>query len=672
MKFVSTILVLLLIALGSVAQDTIHILKNNLDHARSDSARYQACWQLYNYYEEANKDSALYYADQEYLLSHRNKMLLSEAIALNHKAYQLIGLGRYAESLKTLIASFGIAENPNTSEKNPWMFTPGSFKGDKRLYILAYAHHIFAILMGQTQNTGQEIAHFREARSIAQQVHHGIREMMADMNLGRCYLTINKYDSAVFFEKESERLAFETGFKKYLGQVYGVLAQVANAKGDLALTKKYYYDGLRVAGEENNLVSLNSNYFLLSKFYQRQGEKDSALYCAKKSLEIFSQMGPVTGANINLGTLYQNIYQCYKLKGQSDSMYKYQGLALTKIDSLSRIRIQSLGAFQNATLEEEMRMQNMEKEKVVYRNRVRIFSLVAGLVIFLIIALILFRNNRQKHKSNKLLQKTLADLKSAQAQLVQSEKMASLGELTAGIAHEIQNPLNFVNNFSDLNSELIGELLEESEKGNLREVKEIASGIRENEQKISYHGKRAAGIVKGMLQHSRAGSDKKELTDINELADEYLRLSYHGLRAKDKSFNAGFKTNFDERVGNAMVMPQELGRVLLNLFNNAFYSVSQKKKQTDQAYEPTIEVSTKKCDDKIIIEVRDNGMGIPKNILEKVYQPFFTTKPTGEGTGLGLSLSYDIITKGHGGELKVETKEGVFAMFQIILPLTNK
>jgi signal transduction histidine kinase len=245
--------------------------------------------------------------------------------------------------------------------------------------------------------------------------------------------------------------------------------------------------------------------------------------------------------------------------------------------------------------------------------------------------------------------------------------MASLGELTAGIAHEIQNPLNFVNNFSEVNKELIGELKTEMNNGNVEEAKAIAGDIESNEEKIMFHGKRADSIVKGMLQHSRTSSGVKELTDINALADEYLRLSYQGLRARDKSFQANMKANFDQTIGAIPMIPQDFGRVLLNLFNNAFYAVSEKKKDLKDGYEPTVTVATKKSDGRISISVKDNGNGIPKKIVEKIFQPFFTTKPTGQGTGLGLSLSYDIV-KAHGGEIKVESKEGEGSEFIIQIP----
>ncbi len=264
--------------------------------------------------------------------------------------------------------------------------------------------------------------------------------------------------------------------------------------------------------------------------------------------------------------------------------------------------------------------------------------------------------------------KTLTDLKQAQKQLIQSEKMASLGELTAGIAHEIQNPLNFVNNFSEVSNELLDEMQTEIEKGNMNDAKAIALDVKQNLEKILHHGKRADGIVKGMLQHSRTSSGQKELTDINVLADEYLRLAYHGLRAKDKSFNAKFETDFDESIGSVNVVSQDIGRVILNLITNAFYAVTEKKKMQGPDYEPKVTVVTKKVDDRVLVSVKDNGNGIPQKVVDKIFQPFFTTKPTGQGTGLGLSLSYDIV-KAHGGEIKVETKEEEGSTFIIHIPV---
>ncbi|MGZ3750695.1 MAG: sensor histidine kinase, partial [Mucilaginibacter sp.] len=267
------------------------------------------------------------------------------------------------------------------------------------------------------------------------------------------------------------------------------------------------------------------------------------------------------------------------------------------------------------------------------------------------------------------LNQSLTDLKAAQGQLIQSEKMASLGELTAGIAHEIRNPLNFVNNFSEVSVELLTELKEEEEKGNKEDVMAIADDLTQNLEKILHHGKRADAIVKGMLQHSQSGSGTKEPTNINALADEYFRLSYHGLRSKDKNFNAELITNFDEKLPNVNVIPQDIGRVLLNLFNNAFYAVNQKSKTAGKDYKPEVSIATSTENGQVVIKLKDNGTGIPDAIKEKIMQPFFTTKPTGEGTGLGLSLTYDMVVNGHGGKIDVNTKEGEFTEFTVTLPI---
>ena len=324
------------------------------------------------------------------------------------------------------------------------------------------------------------------------------------------------------------------------------------------------------------------------------------------------------------------------------------------------------------TKDQTLKDLNLKKQAIV-RN-----SLIAVLSLVMLIAFILFRNYRIKDRTNALLdaqkrelEQTLNVLKTTQSQLVQSEKMASLGELTAGVAHEIQNPLNFVNNFSEINQEMIAEMKEAIDAGNYEEAKMIADDIEKNHEKINHHGKRADAIVKNMLQHSRKNTGQKELTDINSLCDEYLRLSYHGLKAKDKLFNADKQTNFDESTGRINIVTQDIGRVLLNLFNNAFFAVNEKKKTAGEDYKPFVCVTTHKVPipngSAVLIIIEDNGIGIPGNILDKIFHPFFTTKPSGQGTGLGLSLSYDII-KAHGGSIDVQTKQGEGTKFIIQLP----
>ncbi|RZJ65461.1 MAG: two-component sensor histidine kinase [Flavobacterium sp.] len=360
------------------------------------------------------------------------------------------------------------------------------------------------------------------------------------------------------------------------------------------------------------------------------------------------------------------------LAKQNDSALAYYKIIVPLGDSLNRIANENLRKYQTVDFDQAMRLQQLEKKKVEEESKFNTYIFAAGLAVFIGIGLFLFRNNRQKQKANKALENTLANLKSTQSQLIQSEKMASLGELTAGIAHEIQNPLNFINNFSDVSRELIVEILDERRKTNDERddefVNEILSDIDQNLEKISHHGKRADAIVKGMLQHSRTTSGEKEATDLNALTDEYLRLAYHGLRAKDKSFNAELITNFDENIPKVNVIPQDVGRVLLNLITNAFYATQERSKFEGESFKPMVEVSTSSVGNNIEISVKDNGNGIPSEIVDKIFQPFFTTKPTGEGTGLGLSLAYDIV-KAHGGTIHATSVPSNGTTFTITLSM---
>jgi signal transduction histidine kinase len=396
----------------------------------------------------------------------------------------------------------------------------------------------------------------------------------------------------------------------------------------------------RVVGELNKRTIANTAG-LLSQLYEINNNPGKALFYLKKQHSILDSL---------INSNYQNKLAYFESKADLDKM--------------------------------EERMQNLSIQKALqeklYRQEKLLRNYLAGAAILILLsAFFVIRNinsKRKKIQSQNLLldeQKTKVEhaynnLKAAQAQLIQSEKMASLGELTAGIAHEIQNPLNFVNNFSDVNRELLQEIMEAISKGDLQEIRTLANDIRSNEDKIHEHGKRADSIVKSMLQHSRANAGQKESTDINKLCNEYLLLAYHGFRAKEKEFNVKLGTSFDPAASNIEIIPQDIGRVLINMFNNAFYSVHEKFKHAN-SYVPTVNVVTKKNGEWLEVKVIDNGLGIPEHIRNKIFQPFFTTKPTGLGTGLGLSLSYDII-KAHGGEIRVESKEGEGSVFTVRLP----
>jgi len=660
------ILFLLLPVLSGAQQNPTDSLRKMFLDSKDDSVRYKIANQLYDYYEEVSRDSAFLYADHCVMISRRNNRKLNEAYSLSRKAYQELNSGRFAEALHSLLDGFSISEKIE-NEKSFWEIDPLRLEQNKRLYALSCTHHIFALLMWRTLNIGQEIVHFKEAKRIAVEINSPGRSLLGSLNLGRIYFETLKFDSALLYEKEAEEIANRSGRKKYLTSIYHFLGMISMSTGDTTRALHYFYECIRSGVEQNNLDGLVRGYHQMADYYIGRNSKDSALYYATRELEIFKKLGSVSVVDYHIGIAYADLNRFYQLNSQPDSAYKYLALVQRTNDSINQHRIRSLAEFQQLTLSEQQRLQNAEKEKVDYRNKVRTWFLLAGIGVLLLLAIIFYRNNRQKNKAKIKIEQAYDNLKATQQQLIQSEKMASLGELTAGIAHEIQNPLNFVNNFSDVNAELIDEVNEEIDKGKIGEAKIILNDIKDNEQKINHHGKRADAIVKGMLQHSRSGSGQKELTDINALCDEYLRLAYHGLRAKDKTFNVSTKADFDPSIQSVNLVPQDFGRVILNLINNAFYAVDEKKKQMGDSYEPTVSVGTKKLNGKVEIKVADNGNGVPQKILDKIFQPFFTTKPTGQGTGLGLSLAYDIV-KAHGGEIKVETKAGEGSKFIIQLP----
>ena len=487
-------------------------------------------------------------------------------------------------------------------------------------------------------------------------------------NLSEYYLAVHNADSALYYAKLTEVTANRLGARTFVfSSVFLTGAAYAMAK-KTAMADSIFKKAIAILP----LVKLNP---LRSQFYSKYIQfllntsrlADAKIFCWK-----LLDLGNTYNSNPIRLQAVGYMQQVFDSLHQTDSAYYYSRQeSKISADIFSEGNINRIQAL---SFHEKLRSIEEEAKQAAYRNQVKQYTLVVVLLFFILIGLLLYRNNRQRRKANTVLKTTLSDLKSTQSQLIQSEKMASLGELTTGIAHEIQNPLNFVNNFSEVNKELMAEMNEEIEKGNYDEVKLIAKDITANEEKINHHGKRADAIVKGMLQHSQSSTGQKEPTDINKLVDEYLRLSYHGLRAKDNTFNATLKTDFDESIGNINIIPQDIGRVILNLITNAFYAVDEKKKILGESYEPLVSVSTSLNPllggRGALISVKDNGNGIPQKVLDKIFQPFFTTKPTGQGTGLGLSLSYDII-KAHGGEIRVESKEGEGSTFTIRL-LLNK
>ena len=480
------------------------------------------------------------------------------------------------------------------------------------------------------------------------------------------------YTKAIASYLEGLNSGIQSGNQEYIPDFHYGIARNYFKLNDYGNALNNYDTTLQVSTKLNNIYYRALALEGMADIYLKQGKTGRAIELLKKAATIAD-----TSNYAILRAVYETLSTAYSKNGDYKNAYessiKYKifsdsAASIEKTGKLisltNQLEFESKKALIKAAHDMELATQKTEiQNQKLYRN-----ITIAGLCIMIILAIISFIRFRQKKKLNIALETTLSELKSAQAQLIQSEKMVSLGELSAGIAHEIQNPLNFVNNFSEINKELLAEMNTEIEIGNYNEVKVIAKDITDNEEKINQHGKRADAIVKGMLQHSRSSSATKELTDINKLSDEYLRLAYHGIRAKDKFFNVTMKTDFDESIGNINIIPQDIGRVILNLITNAFYVVNEKKKSGVENYEPVVKVITKKLQNKVKIIVVDNGNGIPAKVLNKIFQPFFTTKPTGQGTGLGLSLSYDIV-KAHGGDLKVETKEGEGSEFIILLPL---
>jgi len=677
-KYIKMVFLLLIPILGIAQQSRIDSLKKDLKNARTDSARYFTTLHIGRVTEESNWDTCVYYYDLALKIAQKSSQSLAEASALVGKGYSLMALRKYPESLQCIQQALDLAEDPG-NEKTTWC-TNYEFKKltphKNRLAVLSDIHYHLSQLMGATNNVDKALIQFNITKQLA--VETGNPELlgMVNLDLGNIYLDRHRLDSALVFELNAERIFTQNedrdySDRKYHGAVFAALGDIYLEKGNKNLAVKYFHKGVNTGIEQKNMTGVSYCYNDLTRFYLAEKQKDSSLYYAKKNLEILHSM-----RSKNLGNAYEYLYRTYELARKTDSAYKYQGLALATKDSSYQTTIRSLADFQKLSFGAQLHAQELEKEKAAIQTKIRTYALLAGIAVFMLLAAIFYRNTRQKQKANIVLsqqkeevQSALSQLKSTQSQLIQSEKMASLGELTAGIAHEIQNPLNFVNNFSEVSVELLAELKEEEEKGNKEDVIAIADDLTQNLEKIRHHGKRADAIVKGMLQHSQSGSGAKEPMNINALADEYMRLSYHGLRAKDKGFNAELITHFDWKLPKVNVIPQDIGRVLLNLFNNAFYAVNQKQKTAGVDYKPEVSVSSSSENGYVIITVKDNGIGIPDSIREKIMQPFFTTKPTGEGTGLGLSLTYDMVVKGHSGTLDIASNEGEGAKFIVKLPL---
>ena len=610
-------------------------------------------------YRLFNADSAIYYGRRAYTLANSTENKKGEILALGFLSQAFNSSGNFSASLEYGLKAINLSELYRLEK-----FSSPAFDGVGRVYLFLkdYDHAAY---------------YFQKQLMVSQKYSNSIGIAYAYANVGKVYTDLGRLDTAKwYFEQSLNTFRLLNVFEPIIVQRAG---DVEYKLGSISKAFDLYTTSLEYGYKNKELRVIPVTLMRLAMYYNDLGKVDSCRIYAQNSLEMAIQLKQK-----------QNIIESAKLLAHlNEAKDPVQALNYYKLaweTSENLFGSANLQAVQTITDQELNRKKEIATANILFRNRLKQYILLTGLLILSVSILFLYRNIRIKQKINNQLAEqnvrieqqknqltmAFADLKSTQNQLVQTAKMASLGELTAGIAHEIQNPLNFVNNFSEVNKELIEELKSEKLKTkserNEQLEDELLSDIAQNLEKINLHGKRADGIVKSMLQHSRVSTGQMELTDLNGLCDEYLRLGYHGLRAKDSTFQANFQTEFDPALPKIKVVPQDIGRVILNLVNNAFYAVHEKAKQNNTGYEPMVEIRTKPIDGKVQITTKDNGTGIPEHIKEKIFQPFFTTKPTGQGTGLGLSLSYDIV-KAHGGELKVATEEGEGSVFIIQLPV---
>ena len=643
----------LFIGIWSIANAQSSI-KDSLMHelaiAKQDSDRVLILSNIGNYYRPRNADSAMIYGQQALSLAQKIKFSKGEVRVLEQLASTTRLQGDIPEALKLIFKGLLIAKENHLK------------------YETARCLHDFGIIYSRGLNDHiKAMDYYSRAMTLIKTINPDTKvaylENVIFMDIGISYLQYNEYDSSlVYLQKAKNHFSSNTIMSPVITMFMGKLQfQMGNQQ----LAMEYLQKSIQSHIQNNQGRALSEAYNIYAGFFKKRNQPDSAIYYAKKGLaeaQYISYKQEILLASNILAEEYEST--------DISEAYKYLNIAKTVNEELyGAKKVQSL---QKLISEEQERQRKIEAENIAYQNRLRMNAFLGSTFTLIVIAIFLFILFRRKQKAKQKIELAYDQLKSTQAQLIQSEKMASLGELTAGIAHEIQNPLNFVNNFSEVNNELLDDLKEAIAKNDLEEIGAIFKDLKENESKVTSHGKRAEAIVKGMLLHSRGSSGQKELTDINALCDEYLRLSYHGFRAKDKSFNADFKLELDESLPKIEVVPQDIGRVLLNLINNAFYVVNEKAKQNIDGYKPEVILKTSLIPPSggggALISVSDNGPGIPSSIKDKIFQPFFTTKPTGHGTGLGLSLSYDIV-KAHGGEIHIESQENEGTKFIIEIPL---
>jgi signal transduction histidine kinase len=656
-------------------------LRQVLNNTSNDTLKMFVYRCLGFHYQEKDRDSSFYFHSRQLAMARKLKMKIWQGDALDLTGWVLAYLKNYSLSVEYFLEGIKILEDKDC-EKNIWMlelFSDVKSPEKARLNCLGFIYNDLSQLYKGSGNRPSEIATLLKGLKIGEDSKNDALIGLVCANLAQVYFSLDKLDSALNYGQNGLRHINTSGYKTYKGYVLNTIGNVYLKNKDYNTARNYFDSSIAASIAANSLLELPAVYLSLAELYRSEGKIDSAIQFAKKAIAGGDRVGGFEVMNQS----YHTLYKLYEAKPDRDSAYAYLQLDKKLGDSLNAAEKAKIYAYQDISFSEQMKLREEAYQQNERESRIRTYILIGGIGVIMIIAFLLYRNNLNRRKANLLLQKqneeieaqknnveqALNALKSTQAQLIQSEKMASLGELTAGIAHEIQNPLNFVNNFSEVSEEMIIEAIgnrQEAEE-NSPVVGELLTDIKQNLTKINHHGKRADAIVKGMLQHSRSTTGNRELTDVNDLVDEYVKLSFHAFRGKDYAFDVKLQTDFDPAVGAIELAPQEIGRVLLNILNNAFYAVNDRKKK-NPAFAPEVIVQTKKTGKGTEISIKDNGGGIPENIISKIFQPFFTTKPTGQGTGLGLSLAYDIV-KAHSGEIKIDNRQDEGVEFTITLPL---
>jgi two-component system, NtrC family, sensor kinase len=666
--------------IGFAQNPKIDSLRQKFALSRLDEDLIYLYYELSDFYQNTNPDSAIIYAQKSIELAEKVKIYQDNASYMLGQAYRVNG--DYPKALEFLFRALQLFEKHKNHKQ------------------IGECENQIGIVYSQLGYNPDAIIYQKRAIKSFESANDLDLAINSTLNLGRGYRRNNQFDSAsIYLEKAYNSLDLFRNKSRH--------AFLFMEMGTLQFQLGNHSEAFNFLRESTHINELNNNHFynslaynVLAVFFNELNQTDSCIFYAKKG---FSEATEISNK-------YNILESSIILAQQYDSVnFREANFYLKKVNEITdelygSKKVQEL---QKAISDEQQRQRKIEQDRVENENRIKQIAFLVGFVLLLFIALLLYANNKRKHKANILLQnqkeeihRTLEKLKSTQSQLIQSEKMASLGELTAGIAHEIQNPLNFVNNFSEVSAELVEEIQEarserreaRGEKQETRDKKqalrqssgteitteeqledEILEDIKQNLEKINHHGKRADAIVKGMLEHSRTGSGEKELTDINNLASEYLNLAYQSFKSKNEGVDIKLITDLDPTIPKIELVRADIGKVLLNILNNAFYAVTSKFDVRNSKFDiplnhPTVGITTKNLGESIQISISDNGPGIPDAIKDKIFQPFFTTKPTGQGTGLGLSLSYDIV-KAHGGELTLDSNEEVGTQFTIKIPI---